>query len=132
MQQHLGRQDGVAKVDVNLLDGKVTILPKDDGQIDPAALLKATYDSGVTVVEMTMTARGRLMKDPSGSLVLQAGKVRSYPVAANDLLRSLEPLAGTSTEVTVRGRLYRQADRKQKLKSPAVSPFEILDIIKKD
>ena len=132
MRQHLGRQDGVAKVDVSLLEGRVTILPKDDGRIDPAELLKATYDSGVTVAEMTMTARGHLTKDSSGRLVLQIGTARSYPVEANDLSRSLEPLAGTRTEVTLRGRVYKQTGRKQKMKSPMLSPFEILEILKKD
>ena len=48
MKQHLGRQSGVQKVEVSLLDGKVDVTPKEDGQIDPAQLLKATYDSGVT------------------------------------------------------------------------------------
>ena len=43
MKQHLQRQSGVANVDVSLIDGKVDVTPKDDGQIDPAQLLKATY-----------------------------------------------------------------------------------------
>ena len=57
MKQHLGRQSGVQKVDVNLIDGKVDVTPKEDGQIDPAQLLIAVYDSGVTVAEMDITAR---------------------------------------------------------------------------
>jgi len=44
-----------------LLDGKVEITPKEDGQIDPAQLLKATYDSGVTAAEMDITARGKVL-----------------------------------------------------------------------
>ena len=71
MKQHLGRQSGVQKVDVSLLDGKVDIVPKEDGQIDPAGLLKATYDSGVSVAEMGMTARGKIVKDALGNLGLQ-------------------------------------------------------------
>ena len=58
MKQHLGRQSGVQKVEVSLLDGKVDVTPKEDGQIDPVQLLKATYDSGVTAAEMDMSARG--------------------------------------------------------------------------
>jgi len=45
VKQHLGRQSGVQKVDVSLIDGKVDVTPKEDGQIDPAQLLKAVYDS---------------------------------------------------------------------------------------
>ena len=59
MKQHLGRQSGVQTVDVSLIDGKVDVTPKEDGQIDPAQLLKATYDSGVSVAELDMTARGK-------------------------------------------------------------------------
>jgi hypothetical protein len=58
VKQHLGRQSGVQNVEVSLLDGKVEVAPKEDGRIDPAQLLKATYDSGVTVAEMDMTAQG--------------------------------------------------------------------------
>ena len=52
MKQHLQRQSGVANVDVSLIDGKVQVSPKEDGKIDPAQLLKATYDSGVSVAEL--------------------------------------------------------------------------------
>ena len=58
MKQHLGRQSGVQKVEVSLIDGKIDVTPKEDGQIDPAQLLKATYDSGVSVAEMDVNARG--------------------------------------------------------------------------
>jgi hypothetical protein len=58
VKQSLGRQSGVQNVNVSLLDGKVDVTPKEDGQIDPAQLLKATYDSGVSVAEMDVTARG--------------------------------------------------------------------------
>jgi hypothetical protein len=51
VKQHLGRQPGVQKVEVSLLDGKVEVTPKEDGQIDPAQLLKATYYSGVTAAD---------------------------------------------------------------------------------
>jgi hypothetical protein len=59
VKQHLQRQSGVANVDVSLIDGKVEIVPKEDGKIDPAQLLKATYDSGVSVAELDMIARGQ-------------------------------------------------------------------------
>ena len=60
MQQHLQRLDGVAKVEVSLLDGRVVIFPKDGAALDPANILKATYDSGVSVVELGITGSGSL------------------------------------------------------------------------
>ncbi len=94
MKQHLGRQSGVQTVEVSLLDGKVVVTPKEDGQIDPGQLLKATYDSGVTAAEMNMTARGKIVKDSSGSFALQveplykkpAGKKKADPSAPMRLL----------------------------------------------
>ena len=71
MKQHLQRQSGVANVDVSLIDGKVEVTPKEDGRIDPAQLLRATYDSGVSVAELDMTATGKVVKDASGNLLLQ-------------------------------------------------------------
>ena len=114
MKQHLGRQSGVQKVEVNLLDGKVDVTPKEDGQIDPAQLLKATYDSGVTAAEMDMTARGKIVKDPSGSLALQVEPNRSFAITANELSKGLESLAGTQSIVTIRGQLYKKPAGKKK------------------
>src|SRR5947209_8020147 len=56
---------------------KVDVTPKEDGQIDPAQLLKATYDSGVTVAEMDVTARGKIVKDSSGNFALETSSNRS-------------------------------------------------------
>ena len=70
MKQHLGRQAGVQSVDVSLIDGKVEIAPKEDGRIDPPQLLKAVYDSGVSVAEMDITAQGKVVRDSSGYLTL--------------------------------------------------------------
>ena len=105
MKQHLGRQSGVQKVEVSLIDGKVDITPKEDGQIDPAALLKATYDSGVSVAEMDITARGKIVKDASGSLAIQVAPDRTFEFAPNDLSKILEAFAGTAAQVTIRGQL---------------------------
>ena len=63
VKQHVGRQCGVQNVEVSLIDEKVEITPKEDGQIDPIRLLKATYDSTQTVV----TVRGQLYKKPPGT-----------------------------------------------------------------
>jgi copper chaperone CopZ len=104
VKKHLGRQSGVQDVEVALLDGKVDITAKEDGHIAPAQLLKATYDSGVTVAQMDMTARGRIVKDSAGNFAFQVDPNQSFAIAPNDLLKRIEPLA----IVTIYGELYRK------------------------
>ena len=134
MKQHLGRQSGVQTVEVSLIDGKVDVVPKEDGLIDPAQLLKATYDSGVSVAELDMTARGRVVKDASGNLLLQVEPNQSFTIAPNELSRELEPLANSSTQISVRGRLYKKPAGKGKKKADASVPLKlmILEIQKKE
>ncbi len=124
MKQHLGRQSGVEKVDVSLIDGKVDVTPKEDGQIDPAQLLKAVYDSGVTAAEMDVTARGKIVKDAAGTLALQVSPNQSFGLAPNDLLKTVEPLANSPTVVTIRGELYRKPAGKKK--TVATTPLKLL------
>lgn len=128
MKQHLGRQVGVQKVEVGLLDGKVDIAPKEDGPIDPAGLLKATYDSGVSVAEMDITARGKIVKDASGNLALQVAPNRSFAFVPNDLSKGMEGLAGTATEVTIRGQLYKKPSGKQKAEASPPLKLLILEV----
>ena len=125
MKQHLQRQSGVANVDVSLIDGKVEVTPKDDGKIEPAQLLKATYDSGVSVAELDMTAAGKLLKDSSGNLVLQLSPNQSFVLTPNEISRTLETLVNSSTIVTVRGQLYKKPAGKQKKADVAV-PLKLL------
>lgn len=125
MKQHLGRQSGVQKVEVSLIDGKVDVTPKEDGQMDPAQLLKATYDSGVSVAEMDMTARGKIVKDASGAFALQIAANRSFTLEPNELSKQLEPLANSPTEVTVRGQLYKKPPGKAKKKMEASLPLKL-------
>ena len=132
MKQHLGRQSGVQKVEVSLLDGKVDVVPKEDGQIDPAQLLKATYDSGVTAAEMNMTACGKIVKDPSGSLALQVEPNQAFAISPNELSKGLEPLADTQTMVTVRGQLYKKPPGKKKAVPLAPLKLLILEVQKKE
>jgi len=113
VKQHLGRQSGVQSVDVSLIDGKVEIKPKEDGQIDPAQLMKATYDSGVSVAELDVIARGKVTKDASGNLVLQVTPNRSFVITPNDLSGTLEPLANSPAVVTVRGQLFKKSGKKK-------------------
>ena len=132
MKQHLGRQSGVQTVEVSLLNGTVDITPKEDGHIDPAQLLKATYDSGVTAAEMDMTARGKIVKDPSASLALQVAPNQSFTFAPNELSRGLESLAGTTTMVTVRGQLYKKSGGKKKPDLSTPLTLLILEVQKKE
>jgi hypothetical protein len=132
VKQHLGRQSGVQTVEVSLLDGKVDVTPKEDEHIDPAQLLKATYDSGVTAAEMDMTARGKIVKDASGSLALQVAPNQSFTFAPNELSKGLESLAGTSTMVTVRGQLYKKPAGKKKPDPSTPLTLLILEVQKKE
>ena len=113
MQQHLQRQSGVQKAEVSLRDGTVQITPKEDGQIDPAQLLKAIYDSGVTATEMDVTAEGRVVKDASGALAFQFEPSRSWVMTPNDQSRSLADFAGTPSKITVTGQLYLKSGKKK-------------------
>lgn len=132
MKQHLGRQSGVQKVDVNLLDGKVDVTPKEDGHIDPIQLLKATYDSGVSTAELDVTARGKVMKDSSGGIALQVEPNQSFTLQQNELLKQLEPLAGTATMVTVCGQLYKKPSGKKKPELPRELKLLLLEVQKKE
>jgi hypothetical protein len=132
VKQHLGRQSGVQNVEVSLIDGKVDVTPKEDGQIDPAQLLKATYDSGVTVAEMDMTAQGKIVKDPSGNFALQVEPNRSFTIAPNELSKGLESLMDSKTVVTVRGQLYKKTAGKRKVDTSVPLKLLILEVQKKE
>lgn len=132
MKQHLGRQSGVQNVDVSLIDGKVQVTPKDDGQIDPVQLMKATYDSGVTVAEMDVVAQGKITKDSSGNLSLQVEPNRAFALAPNELSKELELLAGSQTVVTVRGQLYKKPPGKKKADASTPLKLLLLEVQKKE
>jgi hypothetical protein len=132
VKQHLGRQSGVQNVEVSLLDGKVEVTPKEDGKIDPAQLLKATYDSGVTAAEMDVTARGKIVKDSSGSFALQVAPSRSFALTPNELSKGLEALADTETMVTARGQLYKKPTGKKKADPSVPLKLLILEVLKKE
>jgi len=132
VKQHLGRQSGVQKVDVSLIDGKVDVTPKEDGQIDPAQLLKAVYDSGVTVAEMDVTARGKIVKDAAGSFALQVSLNQSFAIASNDLLKTVESFVDSPMVVTLRGELYRKPAGKKKTADSAPLKLLILEVQKRE
>jgi hypothetical protein len=126
VKQHLGRQSGVQSVDVTLIDGKVEIVPKDDGRIDPQHLLKAVYDSGVSVAEMDVTVRGRVAKNASGNLALKVSPNQSFAMAMNELSKELEHLADSANTVTVRGQLYKKPEGKKRPKLDPSAPLKLL------
>lgn len=132
MKQHLGRQAGVQNVEVSLRDGKVDVTAQEDGQVDPAQLLKATYDSGVSVAEMGVIARGRIVKDTSGELALRISPNQSFALTTNELSKALESLVDSPTEVTVRGQLYKKSAGKKKADSAAPLKLVILEVQKKE
>jgi hypothetical protein len=132
VKQHLGRQSGVQSVEVSLIDGKVQVTPKEDGQIDPAQLLKATYDSGVTAAEMEMLARGKIVKDSTGGMALQVAPNRSFTITPNELSKGLEALADTQTMITVRGELYKKPAGKKKADTSAPLKLLILEVQKRE
>jgi hypothetical protein len=132
VKQHLGRQSGVQNVEVSLIDGKVDVTPKEDGQVDPAHLLKATYDSGVSVAEMDMTAKGKIVGDSAGNLEIQVTPNQSFAITPNDLSKGLESLAGSQTVVTVRGQLYKKPAGKKKADASAPLKLLILEVQKKE
>jgi hypothetical protein len=132
VKQHLGRQSGVQTVEVSLIDGRVDVTPKEDGQIDPAQLLKATYDSGVTVAEMDVTARGKIVRDSSGGLALQIEPNRAFALATNEFSKGLESLADTPTMVTVHAQLYKKPPGKKKADTSVPLKLLILDEPKKE
>jgi hypothetical protein len=119
-------------VEVSLLDGKVDVTPKEDGAIDPAGLLKTTYDSGVSVAEMDMTARGKVVTDTAGSFALQVAPNRTFAFVPNDLSKGLETLAGSSTWVTVRGQLYKKPAGKKKGEAPPPLKLLVLEVQSKE
>ena len=131
VEQHLGRQSGVQKVHVSLIDGKVEITPKNDGLIDPVQILKATYDSGVSVAEMTMVAKGQIVKSESG-IALQVSSSRSFAIVQNDLSRQLEAMAGSASQVTVKGSLFQKQKDQKKKDIPASLTLTILEIQQKE
>jgi hypothetical protein len=132
VKQHLQRQSGVANVDVSLIDGKVEIVPKEDGKIDPAQLLRATYDSGVSVAELDMIARGKIVKDSAGGLALQVTPSQSFVIAPNELSNELQQLADSATFVTIRGQLYKKPEGKKKPDTSASLKLGILEVQKKE
>jgi hypothetical protein len=128
VQQHLQRLDGVDKVEVSLLDGRVVILPKPGAALDPSLILKATYDSGVSVVEMGIAASGSLVES-GGKLVFRPGAQQSFAVNPGEFAGRLSTLAGSGSSVAIRGRLYQLPRGAPKPKTPPTEfTLDVLEI----
>jgi hypothetical protein len=129
VQQHLQRLDGVDKAEVSLRDGHVTVFPKPGAMIDPARILKATYDSGVSVVEMEMTAHGEVATSGE-ALSLHVSQEQSFAISEGGLSGRLRAEAAPGNPVFVRARLYRKPAGATADKAPPVlSQIEILEIL---
>lgn len=132
MKQHLGRQAGVSNVEVSLINGQVEITPKPDGHIDPVQLLKATYDSGVSVAEMSIIARGKIVPQSGSAIAFQITDSQSFVIESNDMAESLKGIAGSNSFVTVRGLLYKKQPNQKKQTLPPSLRLTILEIQKKE
>jgi hypothetical protein len=128
VQQHLGRLEGVDKVNVSLADGEVVIVAKEDSQLDPAKVFKATYDSGVSVVEMDIDATGTFEQDDKGHLMFRISGTQIYPVMENAIGLQLhkQPLP---RKASVHARLFRKTG-KQKVKALGTVQLEVLELQK--
>jgi len=128
VQQHLGRLEGVDKVDVNLTDGKVAILAKEDSRLDPARVFKATYDSGVSVVEMTMEATGWIERDAKNILIFRVSGSQIYQVVENEAVRPFA-MNPSPDKVFIRALLFKKSG-KQKPKTLGAVRLEVLEVRK--
>ncbi|HEV2617631.1 MAG TPA: hypothetical protein VGU63_13590 [Candidatus Acidoferrales bacterium] len=130
MQQTLRRLDGVANVKVDLLDGKVTITPKPEGGFDPASVLKLTYDSGVSVVEMSLTASGHIVKDPVSGLAFEITPKVNYPIVAGVFADKIQAAAASGATVRMRGIIYTKPPGKiKKSKEAPRLKFEVQEVM---
>lgn len=116
MQKSLQRQDGVAKVDVNLLERWIEIYPKPDFKLDPAKIWKLVKDSGITMDEMSIVAEGTIVGTPGGGLVLKVSTSgQEYPIADEAQTQPLRELADTNRVVQIRGQLYKKTKDAEKI-----------------
>lgn len=130
MQQTLRRLDGVANVKVELLSGNVTITPKPDGGFDPASILKLTYDSGVSVTAISITATGRIIKDSAGALIFAVTPKINYPIEPGAFSDKIQALATSGATVRMRGRIYAKPPGKaKKSKEAPLLKFEVQEVM---
>jgi hypothetical protein len=128
VQQHLGRLDGVSRAEVSLADGQVVVYPKEDSSLDPDRIFKATYDSGVSVTELSITASGRIERDSNGRLTFRISNRQVFEIVPNDLSKPFETM--DAGEVSVRGLVFKKTG-KNRPKTIAPLRLELLEVTPK-
>ena len=133
MQQTLRRLDGVANVKVDLLDGKVTMAIKPDSNFDPGSVLKLTYDSGVSVTEISVVATGNVLKDPnsSGGWLFEMSPNVKYPVVPGSFAEKIQTAASSKAVVRMSGILFKRPPGKTKKSKEPLAPlkFQVQEVM---
>jgi hypothetical protein len=111
------------------VDGKVAVYPKEDSRFNPSALLKAVFDSGVSVAEMTLVASGELIRDPARGLLFKVSNSVVFEVKPNDVSLKLKDRVGPGKPLRLRGLLYRKTNGVSARNLPASMPIEILEVL---
>jgi hypothetical protein len=111
-----------------LIDGKVEITPTSDNLIEPIKFIKATHDSGVSVAEMSMIARGKIVKDAAGGIALEVQPSQIFRIEPNGVSQQLDQFAGSSKLVTLQGLLYKKAAHQKKETQPTSLTLTVLEI----
>ena len=136
MQQTLRRLDGVASVKVDLLDGKVTMTIKPDSNFDPASVLKLTYDSGVSVTEISAIATGHVIQQPGagGDLLFEIAHGVEYPIIPGAFTEKIQSAASSHAAIQMQGILYQRDSSKGKRSKkskgePAQLKFQVTEVM---
>ena len=127
MQQTLRRLDGVANVKVDLLDGQVTMTIKPDSNFDPASVLKLTYDSGVSVAEISAIATGHVISAPAsgGGFLFEIAHGVEYPIIPGAFIDKIQRAASSHAAIQMQGILYRRDSSKGKRKESKNAPAQL-------
>jgi hypothetical protein len=81
---------------------------------------------------MSLTVRGRVTKDSSGGITLQVSPARSFPIEPGELAKTLVPLAGVETRVTLRALIYKKPSGKRKEEQAAALKLSVLEILTRE
>jgi hypothetical protein len=105
----------------------VEITPANGDAIDPIQILKATYDSGVSVAEMNFVANGQIKKNSAGGIMFQSSS-KSFPIIPNDLSKQLESFTDSAKSVTIKGLIYQKQKNQKKQTLPSSLSVTVLEI----
>ena len=110
---------------MRLVAGEVAIYPKEDSSIDLDRIYKATYDSGVSVTEISITATGRIEHDASNRRVFRISNRQAFEILPNEKSDAVQGI--DAAEVSVRRVLYRKEPGKGRPKTLGKLRLEILE-----